>query len=295
MDIRVLQYFLAVAREENITAAAETLHMTQPPLSRQLKELEEELGKQLFIRGSRRITLTDEGMILRKRVEEMIELMEKTKSEITASNESISGNIYIGCAETDAMRLILRIIKKIQEHYPEIQFHMSSGNAEDIADRLDRGLFDFCVFIEPTDLKKYDFIRLPAIDTWGVLMPKDAPLAKKESITFNDLTELPLIFTNQEMARNEFSGWSGGDFDKLHIVATYNLPYIASLMVEEGIGYALCLNKIIQTAEGCPLCFRPLEPRLDVGVRIGWKKYQVFSKAAEAFLNFLQHEVKESD
>lgn len=292
MDIRVLQYFLAVAREENITAAAEALHMTQPPLSRQLKELEDELGKQLFIRGSRRITLTDEGVILRKRAEEMIELMEKTKSEITASNESISGDVYIGCAETDAMRLVLRLIKQVRSRYPDIRFHMSSGHAEDIAERLDRGLFDFCVFIEPTDLKKYDFIRLPTIDTWGVLMPKDCPLAQKESVTFEDLAQIPLIFTNQEMAHNEFSGWSSGDFDKLHIAATYNLPYVASLMVEEGIGYALCLNKIIQTAEGCPLCFRPLEPRLDVGVSIGWKKYQVFSKAAEAFLNVLQSELQ---
>lgn len=291
MDIRILQYFLAVAREESISAAAETLHMTQPPLSRQLKELEEELGKQLFIRGNRQITLTTEGHLLRKRAEEMVELMEKTKAEITASGETISGDVYIGSAETDAMRLIVRVIHHLKEHYPQIRFHVSSGHAEDISDRLDRGLLDFGVFVEPTDLKKYDFVRLPAVDRWGLLMRKDDPLALQDSISHNDLSQLPVIFTNQNMAVNEFSGWSGGAFDKLNIVATYNLPYIASLMVEEQIGYALCLDKIIQTAEGCPLCFRPLNPPLEVGISVGWKKYQIFSKAAEVFLYALQTEL----
>lgn len=291
MDIRVLQYFLAVAREESITKAAETLHMTQPPLSRQLKDLEDELGKQLFIRGSKKVTLTEEGMLLRKRAAEMVELMELTKAEIRAEGSAINGDVYIGCAETDAMRLLVRIIKSIHEKYPEIHFHLSSGNAEDITERLDRGLLDFGVFIDPTDLRKYEFIKLPAIDRWGVLMRKDSLLAEKSSITFNDLSGLPLIFTNQEMASNEFSGWSGGEFEKLNIVATYNLPYIASLMVEENVGYALMLGGIIQTAEGCPVCFRPLEPKLEVGISVGWKKYQTFSKAAEVFLKRLQPEI----
>ena len=291
MDIRVLQYFLAVAREENITAAAESLHMTQPPLSRQLKELEEELGKTLFIRGKRKITLTEEGIILRKRAEEMVELLEKTKAEIHSANENINGDIYIGGAETDAVRLLLQTIKRLRQNHPSIFFHFSSGNAEDIEERLDRGLLDFGIFIEPTDMKKYDFMKLPAIDTWGVLMRKDDPLAAKEHITPTDLLDLPLIFTNQKMASNEFAGWTGGTFAKLNIIATYNLPYTASLMVEEGIGYALTLDKIIQTTPDCPLCFRPLQPKLEVGINIGWKKYQVFSKAAAAFLNQLQQDL----
>lgn len=291
MDIRVLQYFLAVAREESITKAAEALHMTQPPLSRQLKDLEDELGKQLLIRGSKKVTLTEEGLLLRKRAAEMVELMELTRAEIKAEGSIVSGDIYIGCAETDAMRLLIRIIESIQKKYPDIHFHLSSGHAEDITERLDRGLFDFGVFIEPTDLRKYEFVKLPAIDRWGVLMRKDSPLAEKSAITFNDLSGLPIIFTNQEMASNEFSGWSAGEFEKLNIVATYNLPYVASLMVEEKVGFALMLGDIIQTAEGCPLCFRPLEPKLEVGISVGWKKYQTFSKAAEVFLKQLQQEI----
>lgn len=294
MDIRVLQYFLAVAREESIRGAAESLHMTQPPLSRQLKDLEDELGKQLFIRGNRKITLTEEGLILRKRAEEMLELMEKTKAEIASSNEAISGDIYIGCAETENMRFLVKAMKSLLLKYQDIIFHISSGHAGDVMDRLDRGLLDFGVFIEPADMHKYDYIKLPATDTWGLLMRKDDPLASKKSITPQDLFGLPLIFTNQEMATNEFAGWTGGEYEKLKIVATYNLPYNASLMVEENIGYALCLGNIIQTAEGCPLCFRPLEPKLEVGVTVGWKKFQVFSKAATVFINEVQQLIQQN-
>lgn len=293
MDIRILQYFLAVVREENITAAAESLHMTQPPLSKQLKELEEELGKTLFIRGKRKITLTEEGVLLRKRAEEMIDLMNITKAEIQAASSKVSGDVYIGCAETDAMRLLIKIIKLIQAEYPEVCFHLSSGNAEEITEKLDRGLLDFGVFIDPTNLNKYEFIKLPALDRWGLLMRKDSPLAEKTAITSKDLYNLPLIFTSQEMARNQFSGWSGGEFEKLKIAATYNLPFVASLMVEENIGYALVLDSIIQTAEGCPLCFRPLEPKLEVGISVGWKKNQVFSKAAKTFLQQFQQQIYE--
>lgn len=291
MELRVLQYFLTVAQEESISRAAEALHMTQPPLSRQLKDLEEELGKQLFVRGSRRITLTDEGQLLRKRAVEMLALMSKTRAEISAASGVVGGNIYIGCAETDALRQIIQVIQAVRRDYPHINFQMFSGNAEDIAERLENGLFDFGVFVEPTDMRKYDFIRLSATDTWGLLMRKDCPLAKKPAIVYADLVGLPLIFTNQGMADNALAGWAAGDFKDLNIVATYNLPYVASLMVEEGVGCALCLGNIIQTAEGCPLCFRPLEPRLEVGINIGWKKYQVFSKAAEVFLQYLQHRI----
>lgn len=290
MDIRVLQYFLAVAREGSINGAAEYLHMTQPPLSRQLKELEAELGKQLFIRGNRKITLTEEGMILRKRAEQMIELMDKTEAEITCSNQNISGNIYIGCAESEGMRIICRTIRALREEYPDIHFHMISGHSEPITERLDRGLLDFGVFLEPTNIDKYEFIRLPHKDTWGLLLRKDSPLAKKKTITFDDLLTLPLITSSQDLVSNEFAGWSGGKSEQLNIVATYNLLYNAALMVEEGIGYALCLDKIIPTTAGRPLCFRPLEPALEATISVAWKKYQVFSKAADLFLNRLQQE-----
>ena len=287
MDIRTLQYFLAVAREESITAAAQALHMTQPPLSRQMKDLEDELGKQLFIRGNRRVTLTDEGMILRKRAKELISLMEITRAEISASGESLSGDIYIGGGETQKIRYIAKAIKQFQEKYPDVHFHLYSGHANDMTERLDRGLLDFGIVIEPVDIQKYDYIRLPGVDVWGLLMPKDCPLAARSSIRPEDLLTLPIIFTNQSLADNEFSGWMGGSFSQLNIVATYDLLFNTSLLVEEGVGYALCLDKIISTGTDSPLTFRPLEPSLEAGLYLIWKKHQLFSKAAEAFLGRL--------
>lgn len=290
MDIRVLKYFLAVAREGSISGAAEILHMTQPPLSKQLKELEEELGKQLFTRGNRKITLTEEGMILRQRAEEMVELMEKTKAEISNSDLSISGNIYIGTAETEGVHLLANTIKKMQKLYPNVQFHFTSGNAEEVAEKLEHGLLDFCLIIEPTDMTNFNFLRLPLQDTWGVLMPKDSPLAKKDAITPSDLLDLPLLISRQTMVENELSGWLGKQYENLHIIATYNLLFNASIMVREGVGYALCLDKIVQTGEGSPLCFRPLEPALHAGLLIVWKKYQLFSPAARKFLELLNED-----
>ena len=292
MDIRVLQYFLAVAREASITKAAQSLNMTQPPLSRQLKELEEELGKQLFIRGNRRVTLTEEGMILRKRAEEMVELMEKTKAEVSSSGENISGEIYIGGGETEGIRLIAKAAEKIQRKHPGISYHLFSGNADDVTERLDRGLLDFGILIEPADIKKYDFIRLPTKDRWGLLMRRDHPLAEKNGIQPEDLQGLPLIASRQSLAHNELSGWLGKQYDSLQIVTTYNLLYNASLMVEEKVGCALCLDHIIPEYENSPLCFRPLEPQIEVGLDIVWKKYQVFTKPATLFLNTLQEEIK---
>lgn len=291
MDIRVLQYFLAVARESSITKAAESLNMTQPPLSRQLKELEDELGKQLLIRGNRKVTLTEEGMILRKRAEEIVELMEKTKSEIISSGENISGAIYIGGGETEGIRLIAKVAEKIQKKHPDISYHLFSGNADDVTERLDQGLLDFGVLIEPADIKKYDFIKLPAKDRWGLLMRRDHPLATKQAIKPENLQGIPLIASRQSLAHNELSGWLGKQYESLYIVSTYNLLYNASLMVEENVGCALCLDNIIPKYENSPLCFRPLEPQITVGLDIVWKKYQVFTKPATLFLNMLQEEI----
>ena len=291
MDIRVLQYFLAVARESSITKAAESLNMTQPPLSRQLKELEDELGKQLLIRGNRKVTLTEEGMILRKRAEEIVELMEKTKSEIISSGENISGAIYIGGGETEGIRLIAKVAEKIQKKHPDISYHLFSGNADDVTERLDQGLLDFGVLIEPADIKKYDFIKLPARDRWGLLMRRDHPLATKQAIKPENLQVIPLIASRQSLAHNELSGWLDKQYESLYIVSTYNLLYNASLMVEENVGCALCLDNIIPKYENSPLCYRPLEPHITVGLDIVWKKYQVFTKPATLFLNMLQEEI----
>lgn len=291
MELRVLRYFLAVAKEESITAASESLHVTQPTLSRQLMELEEEFGKKLFIRGNRKITLTDEGMLLRKRAEEIVELVEKTETEIIASDEVINGDIYIGGGETDAIRILAHTAKKLQEKYPHIRYHLFSGNADDVTERLDRGLLDFGVVIEPANIQKYDYLKLSATDIWGVLMRKDSPLAQNDVIKPKDLWNVSLLCSRQSMVGKEISQWIGRDFDKLNIVATYNLVYNASIMVDEGIGYALFLDKLVNTTGNSALCFKPLEPKLEVGLNIIWKKSQVFSKAAKKFLELLETEL----
>ena len=293
MDIRILRYFLAVVREESISGAAESLHLTQPTLSRQLMDLEDELGVKLLNRGKKnqRVTLTEEGMLLRRRAEEIVALTDKTISEFDTSHDIINGDIYIGGGETNAMRLIARVGKKLQSQYPFIRYHLFSGNADDVAERLDKGLLDFGLFIEPASMERYNYLRLPDTDTWGLLIRKDSVLAAKESIRAEDLETIPLIVSRQSMVHNELSGWSGSNFDKLNIVATYNLIYNASLMVDEGFGYALCLDRLVFSADNNNFCFRPLEPRLEAHVDIAWKKYQVFSKAAGKFLEALQDEL----
>lgn len=287
MDIRVLKYFLAVAREESITRAAEQLHMSQPPLSRQLKDLEDELGKQLLVRGSRRVKLTEEGMILRRRAEEIINLVEKTEAEIMTASEEVSGWLCIGGGETEGMRLLTKVLKGMHDDYPNLRFHLVSGNAEEITAQLERGMLDFGLLLEPADLTGCDFIRLPVTDHWGVLMRSDEPLAARPYIQPGELLQLPLLCSAQHMIENELSGWMGGDYDKLRVIGEYNLLYNAALMVEEGVGSALCLDSVTCTCEGGPLCFRPLEPRLEVNMVLVWRKYHAFSKPARKFLERL--------
>lgn len=295
MDIRVLRYFLTVAREENISNAARNLHVTQPTLSRQLMELESELGVKLFLRssGNRTITLTEEGMLLRKRAEEILDLVEKTESELVAPREIISGNIYIGSGETHVISLLSKEIKGIRDEYPDIHFHFFSGNADHVTERLDNGLIDFGVLTEPSNISKYDSIALPATDTWGLLMRNDHPLTAKECIEAGDLRGIPLISSSQRLTSQAFSKWLQDDYEKLDLVATYTLLYNASLLVKDNIGCALCLDKIISTSADSELCFRPLKPKLEARWYIVWKKYQVFSKAADIFLKRLQQKFAE--
>lgn len=291
MELRVLHYFLAIAREQSIVRAAESLHLSQPTLSTQMKNLEEELGRQLLIRGtkgSRKVTLTEEGMILRKRAEEILDLVKKTEKEITFSDDIIMGDIYIGTGETDAIRLIAKTAKKLQDTYPGIRYHISSGNAEFVIERLDKGLIDFGLIFTPVDLAKYNALKLPAKDTWGVLMRKDSALAQKEVVTPEDLWDKPLILSQQEDNGGNMMQWIGKKAAELNIAATYNLIFNASLMVEEGLGYAIAFDGIINTSGDSNLCFRPLSPSLDNEMNIIWKKYQLFSKPAEKFLSVLQ-------
>ena len=287
MELRVLQYFLAVAREQSVSAAAQSLHLTQPTLSRQLRELEEELGKQLMIRGNRKITLTEEGIWLRKRAEEILELVDRTEQEVMQLDDTISGDIYIGTGETDGVRQIARTAKELQTRYTGIRFHIVSGDAVDVCERLDKGLLDFGVLLGDMDKLKYRYLELDGKDTWGILMRRDSPLARQDAISPRDLWDKPLILSRQTDNKSGLYRWLGKDPEQLRTVATYNLIYNASLMVDEGVGYAFTLNKLVNTA-GSDLCFRPLEPELELGMYLVWKKSRIFSKAAEMFLERLQ-------
>lgn len=292
MELRVLRYFLAVAREESITNAALSLHLSQPTLSRQLMELEEEIGKKLFIRGNRKITLTDDGMLLRKRAEEILDLVEKTENELSVSDDNISGDVYIGGGESQAIHIISKSIKTLKEKYPNINFHFYSGNAEDVCEKVDKGLMDFGIVIEPCNIRKYDYVRLPTYDTWGILMRKDDELAQKETIAPKDLENVPLLGSHQKLISNEIINYFGTSYEKLNIVSTYNLIYNASILVEDGIGVALTLDKLINTTGDSLLCFRPLEPTLTSNLNIIWKKHQIFSKAADVFMKQLKLDIK---
>ncbi len=295
MELRVLNYFLAIAREQSIVHAAESLHLSQPTLSTQIKNLEEELGKQLLIRGSkgsRKITLTEEGMILRKRAEEILDLVKRTESEISMSDDIIVGDVYIGTGETDGVRLIAKGAKALQPRYPGIHYHISSGNAAYVFEYLDKGLIDFGVVFGNVDLTKYNALETSYSEIWGVLMRKDSPLAKKESISPKDLQDKPLILSQQETQGGSLTQWIGRDVTDLNIVATYNLLFNASLLVDEGLGYAMGYDKIINTSGNSSLCFRPLEPKLENKMSIIWKKYQLFSKPAEKFLEALREQLE---
>lgn len=291
MELRVLRYFLAVAREQNILRAAESLHLSQPTLSTQIRQVEEELGKQLLIRGtkgSRKIVLTDEGMILRRRAEEILDLVEKTQTEIALSDSVIIGDVYIGAGETDAVRLLARAARELQSVHPGIHYHISSGNAEFVIEQLDKGLIDFGVIFGDADLKKYNALKIPVKDTWGVLMRRDSFLAAKKAVTPEDLLPLPLILSHQVNQQSQFSAWLNCDMEKLNVVATYNLLFNASILVDEGLGYAVGLDKIIYAGENSSLCFRPLAPGVEAEMNIVWKKYQLLSKASEQYLKKLK-------
>ena len=294
MEIRVLQYFLAIAREQSIIRAAESLHLSQPTLSTQIKNMEEELGKQLLIRGSkgsRKVTLTEEGMILRKRAEEILNLVKKTENEIISSDNVIIGDIYIGAGETDSMRLLAKAAGRLKKLYPGIHYHISSGNAVFVMEQLDKGLIDFGIIFGTPDSGKYDALKLPSKDIWGVLMRRDSPLSQKEFISPEDLWNQPLLISQQEADGGRLSQWMKCHLSELDVIMTYNLLFNASLLVEEGLGYAVCLDGIINTSGDSRLCFRPLSPAIETEMYMIWKRYQVFSKPAEKFLMMMQENI----
>ena len=298
MELRVLQYFLAVAREQSIIRAAESLHLSQPTLSTQIRNMEKELGRQLLIRGtkgSRKVTLTEEGMILKNRAEEILALVKKTENEIILSDSIIIGDVYIGAAETDRIHFLAKAAKKLQNDYPGIHYHISSGNYHFVTERLDKGLLDFGLILGTPDYKKYNVLKLPGKDIWGVFMRKDDPLAKKEAISPEDLWDKPLLMSQEQADGGTLIEWIKKSASSLHITATYNLLFNASLFVEEGLGYAISLDKIINTSGNSKLVFRPLTPPMENEMYLIWKNYQVFSKPAEKFLQTFKDMLKEME
>ena len=291
MDLRVLRFFLAVAQEGNVSRAAQVVHISQPNLSRQIMALERELKTRLFERGTkkRHLVLTKEGELLRKRAEELITLADKTRAEFSSPVGQITGDLYIGGGETDGMRLIAKALRHMQRQHPLVRYHLFSGNATDVTERLDKGLLDFALLIGAAKLEQYDYITLPQQDRWGLLLPVQHPLAKRSAIRAEDLGGVPLLVSQQAERYNELSGWFGQTSHKPDIVATYNLIYNAAILVEEKIGCALTLERLVNTSGESPLCFRPLEPAVYSPLYLIWKKHAIFSKAAEQFLKDIRN------
>lgn len=290
MELRVLRYFIEVARTQNITAAAERLHITQPTLSKQLMDLEDELGAKLFERGKRRTTLTEDGMLLFQRAKEIVALADLTESAFRSTDERIAGDIAIGCGETKGMRLLVDAMKEMRAAHPGVTFRLSSGNFEDISDRLDSGLVDFGLFVGDAAVAKYDYIKLPHSDAWGLLMRADCPLAGSAPVRPQDLDGLALLCSRQAVAGNELSGWLGREFGELDIVATYNLIHNATYMVEAGMGCAVSIEGLVNTS-GRGLVFRPFEPSLTARLSFAWKRGRQLSRAAAEFLKLLQSKI----
>ena len=288
MDIRTMQYFLAVVREGTISAAAQALHVAQPSLSRQMKELEEELGAALFVRGNRKITLTEEGMVLQKRAEEMVRLMQITEDEISQVKTHITGSVRIGAGESWSFHYLSQAAASLAAEHPDIRFHITSGDTQDLMNELNNGLIDFAVIFTEVDHQLYQSIELPVEDSFGLLMPKGCSLAEKEEIRLSDLKGLPVIVSRG--AEPYFTG--SKEFHSLNIIATYNLVYNASLLVEDGLGYAICFDKLINTTGDSRLCMRPIIPQMIFTGSLIWKKYQGFSPAVQMFIDRVRNIIR---
>lgn len=283
IETRLLNYFLAVAREENITRAAQSLFLTQSTLSKQMMELENQLGRQLFIRGKRRTTLTEEGIYLKQRAQEILELIDATESAFHSDGRALSGDITIGCAETAAMDTLTERFAEFHRLHPDVKLHIQSGDADMVLERLDRGLADLGLLLGPVQQEKYDYRKLPQKETFGLLMPKDCELAKQRTVHLNQLKTLPLILAEQTFLGHRELEWFGSDYSSMNIVATYTLIYNATFLAERGVGYVLCLDRLVNT-KGRNLTFRPIVPRLSAELFLVTKKYQVFSPAVKQFL-----------
>lgn len=289
MELRVLRYFLTVARVENITHAATILHVTQPTLSRQLADLEKDLGTQLFIRGKSKITLTESGMLLRQRAEEILTLADKTEKEFKDQNNLVGGTISIGSVESLTSNAILQSLKDFNAEYPQVSYHIFSGTGDDIKERIDKGLLDIGILLEPIHIEKYDFIRLPQKERWGILTRTSSPLASKDYVAAKDLTGVPLLISSRVVVQNEIASWFADEYSQLHFVATYNLISNVVNLVEQGLGTAICIEGAVAMKHSDSLCFIPFYPELQFPTVIVWKKHKIFSPSAVRFLQHIKH------
>ena len=290
MELIQMKYFLAVAREESISRAADFLYITQPSLTRQIQNMEKEVGQPLFVRG-KKMRLTEAGQLLRRRAEEILALYEKTERELLHPQENVGGDVYLGGGETRAMHILLRAAQKMRTQYPDIRLHIHSGDIADVCEHVDKGLLDFGLVIEPADLTKYESLRLPFTERWGLILSKRHPLAEKKEIAPEDLRGVRLIQSRHSLPKSNVTEWYKSVAQDIEIVATYNLVYNAALMAEAEIGCVLCIDGLINITGESKVCFRPLSPPVTAHVDVIWKKYQIFSRAAQIFLQFLREEL----
>lgn len=288
MEIRVLRYFLTVVREESITRAAEALHITQPTLSRQLAQMEEELGVKLFVRGKRKITLTNHGLLLRRRAEEILDLVDKTEKELAAQDENVEGEVSIGCGDLAAVQLLPPLIQEFHRKHPYVKFELYTATADHVRDRMDRGLTDLGILLEPVTIDKYDFVRMPVEEEWVVLMHPDMPLAEKEAITAEDLKGMPLILPYRLSVRSKLANWFGDTYSQLHILFTSNLPSNSSVMVHNQLAYSMIIKGSAAFWDKEKVTYRPLSPELYATSVIAWKRQQPFGVAAEKFIEYVK-------
>ena len=291
MEIRTLRYFLAVSREENMSRAAQILHVTQPTLSKQLKSLEEELGKKLFVRHSFSIALTEEGVLLRNRAEDLISMADKIEQEFLSLDDITGGDLYFGLAESYQIRYLARELHTLKKAYQDLRYHITSGDTEQVTEKLDKGLLDFAVICETPNAAKYNSIPFPESDVFGVVMPADVSLAGKSSITAADLKDIPL-FCSEQSWEKDIRPWAKDHFPELVFEGSFRLSYNGSLFTKEGLGYLLTLEHLIDTSKENGLVFRPLSPRLELKLYLIWNKYQSFTPIAERFLNQIRSSFK---
>lgn len=289
MELRVINYYLTVAREGSITKAAEVLHVSQPNLSRQLKQLEEELGTTLFMRGNKEITLTNDGVLFQQRANEIISLVSKTTQEFAQHTGSIGGTIAIGCVESIASHMLAKVLRDFSEQHPLVRYDLYSADGDDIREKLDKGLIDVGLLLEPIETTKYNYFRLPYFEKWGLVVRRDDPLAQRESIVLEEVKKLPLILPRRLIVKNEISSWLGIDEEQLHIFASHNLLTNASLLVEEKLGYAICVEGAHETRGSKNTCFIPFSPARTTGHVLAWRKTQIFNPATELFIQEIKN------